>query len=203
MPNTSLIGVYAITIGDRTYIGSSARDIKGRWRTHLWALRSGRHHSRFLQRAFDKYGEASVCFSVLELVDNPEDAVVVEQRYIDTIQPAFNVNPVAASTLGTTPSPETRLLLSASGKLAWQRRKEKGETHRPMSPEHRAKIAAAHLGKKRSPEQRAAMRGGHHAVSPEGRVRMGATHKGIPKSPEYRAKISAGVKAYLARQKPE
>jgi hypothetical protein len=53
-------------------------------------------------------------------------------------------------------------------------------TGKPCSPETKAKISAAHRGRKRTAP-----------ISPETRARMSAVKKGIPKSPEARAKLSA------------
>ena len=65
-----------------------------------------------------------------------------------------------------------------------------------MSPETRAKLAAAHKGRTYSPEARARMSAARkgrpgHPCSPETRARMSAAQKGHDVSPETRAKISA------------
>ena len=59
----------------------------------------------------------------------------------------------------------------------------------PVSPEHRAKISAAHTGKKRGP------------YSPEHRAKISAAHVGKTISPEHRAKISASVKEARRKKK--
>lgn len=47
------------------YVGQT--DVpKKRWGHHLRHLRAGNHHNVMLQRCFDKYGEASLSFEVLE-----------------------------------------------------------------------------------------------------------------------------------------
>lgn len=61
-----------------------------------------------------------------------------------------------------------------------------------QSREHRAKLSAAHTGKKKSPEHRAKMFG--RLVSVETRAKISAVQKGRKRPPETCAKISAGHK---------
>ena len=56
-------GIYAIEnlTNGRMYIGSAQRFNK-RWKEHLRALERGVHHSRFLQRDWDKCGSEAFRF---------------------------------------------------------------------------------------------------------------------------------------------
>lgn len=47
-------GIYQITIGNKSYVGSS-RNIRNRIYAHISLLRKGKHHSQILQRCYDKY----------------------------------------------------------------------------------------------------------------------------------------------------
>jgi hypothetical protein len=67
-----------------------------------------------------------------------------------------------------------------------------GVSGRPLSPEHRAKIAKSHRG-------RAILSLRGKALSPEHRAKMSAASKGKSKSPEHRAKACAQL--VIARQK--
>ena len=62
-------GIYAIhcTAKEKIYIGNST-NIAARWSTHLHDLKKGTHHNIHLQRAFNKYGEASLKLEILELL---------------------------------------------------------------------------------------------------------------------------------------
>ena len=98
-------GIYQIRCvpNGKIYIGSSV-DIRERWSQHRWSLRRGQHQNRFLQRAWNKYGEAHFELSVLEFVDMP-DLLRAEQAWIDKSGCAnknigFNISPVAGSTGG-------------------------------------------------------------------------------------------------------
>lgn len=75
------------------YIGSS-KDIKNRWRQHRFLLRKGQHHSPHLQRSWDKHGEDSFSFEILEEC-SVEFLIETEQRYLDSLNPSYNVCPNA------------------------------------------------------------------------------------------------------------
>lgn len=64
-----LIGIYRIKnlINNKVYIGSSV-NIKQRFREHKRALLNGVHHSRHLQKSWDKYKESSFEWNILEFI---------------------------------------------------------------------------------------------------------------------------------------
>lgn len=107
-------GIYEIvcTENGRRYIGSAV-NIDKRWRGHVLQLNEKRHHSRHLQRAWNKYGQAAFVFVVLEECMKGE-LILREQHYIDCLKPAFNSRPQAASQLGYRHTDETRRKMSAS-----------------------------------------------------------------------------------------
>lgn len=95
-------GIYKITNlnNGKFYIGSAVR-INRRWNVHRSQLRSGKHHSIALQRAWNKYGEDAFEFSVVEYVDR-EHLLTVEQEYIDKLNPCdsivgYNVSKMASA----------------------------------------------------------------------------------------------------------
>lgn len=90
-------GIYSIAnIDDKhQYIGSSC-DVKNRWYNHRWGLKNKRHHSPYLQRAWEKYGPEKFVFSILE--ECTKDTLVSrEQHYIDLYKPEYNTAPFAAT----------------------------------------------------------------------------------------------------------
>lgn len=95
-------GIYQIRCLPTTkiYIGSAV-DLRVRWERHRRSLRQGTHRNNHLQQAWDRYGEASFGFTVLELVD-PADLLTTEQGWLDrtrcTDRPiGFNIYAVAGS----------------------------------------------------------------------------------------------------------
>src|SRR5919205_4425633 len=101
LPRSS--GVYQILCvpTGKVYIGSTV-NLRERWSNHLWRLRCGQHQNVFLQRAWNKYGEAHFKFSVLELV-GATDLLCAEQAWIDKSgcterKLGFNISSIATST---------------------------------------------------------------------------------------------------------
>ncbi len=143
------------TSNGRVYVGSAVRLAK-RWKEHLRDLRAGRHHSQKLQNAWNKYGEESFEFSILEAVFDKSKLLDQEQYWIDLLCAANRVNynisiSAASPMLGRSPSTETRARLA----LAMTGNKH-GIGHR-WTDEQRAQMSLSRTGQKRTPEQRARM----------------------------------------------
>lgn len=75
-----MAGVYTITntIDGKMYVGC-ATIVEDRWRRHKGQLRRQKHHSIYLQRAWDKYGEEAFEFEVL--VECDIDYMFSEENY--------------------------------------------------------------------------------------------------------------------------
>ena len=145
-------GVYALrnTLDARVYIGASKRLLT----TFLQArqgLRRGKHNSDRLQAFATAHGLAVLRFDVLEYCPAHE-LVAAKQRHLDEHQasdPAHGFNILSAPVgAGQRLSAEGRARISAG---------KKGRSIAPRTPEHQEKLAAAHRGRKRSPETCAAI----------------------------------------------
>ncbi len=66
----------------KRYVGSTSRNPNQRRLEHLHHLRAGRHHSKMLQRCFNKYGEGSLAFYVVETVEDLNMLLPREQFHI-------------------------------------------------------------------------------------------------------------------------
>lgn len=138
-------------INNNIYIGSAV-NIKTRWWNHVSELRGGRHRNKHLQRAWNKHGEDNFIFSILEICDI-EKLIELEQFYIDTLRPQYNICLTASSQLGIkrTLEQRERMRNSQLGKKLSQEHKDRiaasmrGTVH---SQETRDKISASNLGKK-------------------------------------------------------
>jgi group I intron endonuclease len=84
-----------------------------RWATHIYELRKGTHHSRYLQNAWNKYGEENFEFKILEFVD-PELCIETEQEYLDCAlsEQLYNMSPTAGNTRGVKKSEAHKAWLS-------------------------------------------------------------------------------------------
>lgn len=92
------------------YLGSASNFHK-RKLDHLRFLRKGSHHSQFLQRAWNKYGEDSFVF--IPVYSGIDDLKEIEQRYLDFYfehhrEMIYNVSPCSSGgyIVGSLPNPE-------------------------------------------------------------------------------------------------
>lgn len=139
-------GIYAITnvVTTKMYIGKS-KSIRRRWSDHRYKLRKGAHENKYLQRAWDKYGESVFSFVILEEADI--DLESVELKYIEQFKGRL-YNVCLESTVGMT------------GRTHSNEAKEKmklakiGKKKPPLSDKHKLKIRTALLGKKFTKEHR-------------------------------------------------
>lgn len=167
----SVIYVIVHTKSGKVYIGQ-AQHIQRRWYEHKRTLNNGNHHNRYLQRAWNKYGEKAFKFLILEYcsVDKLDER---EQHFlniyiakgncynisIDAQAPARGVkrsketlNKMRLARLGTTLSEETKAKISAANKgktISEEARRKSSETQKgkPKSEESKKKMSEAKRGK--------------------------------------------------------
>ena len=168
------------------YVGS-ARDLSKRWQGHRSRLRHGKHHSVYLQHAYNKYGTEAFDWSVVEYVDDLSRLISREQVWLDFFKPAYNTAKNAANpALGLKASAET---------IAKRVAALRGRKRAPFTAEHRARISAVKAGYKHSPEAIEKMREEkRRRFTPEYRAAWSAARMGKTLSPEHRAKISESLR---------
>lgn len=205
-------GIYQITntATGKAYVGSAA-SFRARFATHRHGLRTGTHHSSKLQHAWDKYGETAFVFEKL-LICTPEMLTYYEQRALDALKPAYNILPVARSSLGFRHSTETRATLSVIAATRVPRKgfhlseetKQKistANTGRVPSAETIEKLRKARVGKTpakglvHTPEAKAAMSKVRRGTkrSPKAVEAGAAKLRGVPRSAETKAKLSLAM----------
>ncbi|SRR6266568_437934 len=197
IPSTS--GIYKITCtaNKKIYIGSAV-NLQQRKKGHFSCLRRNEHVNKHLQNAWNKYGEQTFIFEVLEYV-LPMSLTAREQYWFKKLKPfdrkGFNIAREAGSTLGYKYAPET------IEKMRGMKR----------SPEARVNISRAALGRKRSAESIEKSRQGNlgkkqpseaiektrqaqlgHMVSPETREKLRQARLGKKRSPESVKKSADG-----------
>ena len=132
-------GIYQIrnVVNEKVYVGSSVNLINRR-AEHFRQLRKNMHHNIKLQYSYNKHGESSFVFEVVEFVDKPEDLIPREQHWIDKLEAVnkgYNICPTAGNTLGFYPSEESRRKMSEA---------RKGQK---LSPEQVEKLRIMNSGK--------------------------------------------------------
>lgn len=155
-------GIYIILniISLKTYIGSAV-NLRRRETQHWWDLKNNRHSNQYLQRAYNKYGQDSFRFSILEYC-RPEECVNIEQQYLDFYQTyrrinGYNICKKADSVLGRIMTEETKIKISKSNK-GRKLSPDQVEvlrivnTGKKLSEEHKMKIKLGNTGKKMSQE---------------------------------------------------
>ena len=169
------MGIYQIVnlIDGKKYIGSS-NNLYKRKMHHFWSLRSNKHDNSYLQRAFNKHGEANFSFEVIEFVNTEEELLPREQYYIELYQVCDRnkgYNLIVDAVRGTHSEENKRKI-----GLAHKGKKMSEETKRKLSESKRGKY-----GGEKHP-----MYGKHHSL--ESRRKMSLAHKGLQsgsKNPMY------------------
>lgn len=162
--------IYSITniINNKKYVGSAV-NYKVRWVRHLSELKCNRHHSNYLQNAYNKYGKENFVFEILEEVNDINELITREQKWIDELKPEYNMTLIAGlnSHLGMKRSEETKKKISEAlkGKKISQEHKEnisiskkgvkidgtnmnKDKKGKSLSENHKNKISFGNTGKK-------------------------------------------------------
>jgi group I intron endonuclease len=178
-------GIYIIknTKNGKAYIGSSV-SLRVRVNIHKRELRNNRHHSSKLQRAWNKHGELSFIFELLELVADKETLLSREQHWIDlldTHKKGYNCCPIAGSALGREVSEETRRKSSESNKGNIR----SAEARKNMSIAVNKRIKD---GTYKPPTTKG------KTFSLETRLKMSEARKGTVDSEETRKRKSEGIK---------
>jgi len=200
-------GVYIIlnVVNQHMYVGSTS-DLDRRYKHHLWDLRKGKHHSNYLQRAYNKYGSEAFAFVVVDHLSDTSKLIEREQLFIDLIKPEYNVLPFAGRSDGLPPNILAARGAKISSVLTGQKRGK-------QSPEHVANRMASTKATKETilaknpdaykhdsdPEQMAkAIEAARVAntgrkLSEERKSKMSESHKRKKHSDETKAKISAAM----------
>jgi len=112
-------GIYKISnlISNKFYIGSSI-DINRRWKEHKNDLKKNKHDNEYLQNSWNKYGEETFLFEIIEIVNDKNNLIIYEQKYLDDLKnnykkdEYYNICLNAKNMLGFKHSNETKEKMS-------------------------------------------------------------------------------------------
>ena len=184
-------GIYKIinVVNNKFYVGSAV-DFTARKRRHWWALRSQRHANKHLQAAWNKYGEESFKFLIVEELSDDADLVSAEDAWLKE-----HVGKEYCYNLGTEAIAFTRGWYGEKNSM-W------GKTF-SHTQEAKDRISRASKSRTQSEEEKATRRQtmkGHH-VSTSTRAKISATLSGEgnywygKKRPEFAVKVSKPIRA--------
>lgn len=138
------IGIYRIVnlVNGYVYIGQTKECFQRRFWLHRWKLRNGSHDNRYLQNAWNKYGEVNFEFQVLEVLDVAQ--IDNRERYWISY---YRENGGCYSiqdggqplVIGKNISPETRKRVGELNKKRMMGRKLSQETKSKMSKSRKGK----------------------------------------------------------------
>lgn len=133
--------IYQITniVNNKFYIGST-KNLRRRKNNHFNLLRKNKHHSRYLQNSWNKYGEENFIFTVLQNIEDATKVFEIENEFISKLKPEYNMMKNVFSHIGMKRSKETCEKIS------------KALTGKKILDETKEKLRLYNLGKKRTPE---------------------------------------------------
>ena len=208
------------TVNNKIYIGQTIQlNVKNRWKKHFSQLRRGVHGNNHLQLSWNKYGEKSFSFEIIEKVNSIEELDRLEIHYIqyyDSMNKSNGYNKQSGGHLNRSVSEETRKKLSDynTGRVGGENNPMFGKTHTDevkKAQSDRMKGNQYFKGKSCSDEQKAKMskqRKGKK-MSEETRRKISEGNKGRKWNPESTAKrlktkqMMAAVRKGLATMLPD
>lgn len=177
-------GIYKIeniATGD-CYIGQSVNPTL-RKHQHWRTLNRNKHYNKYLQRAWNKYGQDSFIFEIM-LFCEYDQLSACEQKLVDELNPAYNIRKECVdSQLGTKHSEETRKKLS--------------DSHKGQKPHNLGKTTPYEVRMKQS-EARKGKRPSNYGVpcSDEKKKKISDSLKGNIIPDDVRKKLSESLKRY-------
>jgi len=116
-----MIGIYKITniINNKCYYGSS-KNVEKRWRDHKNQLNRNSHINSKLQRAWNKYGENSFIFEIVEECEKTK-LFEIEQKYLN-LEPDYNIgiNACGGDNLTNNPNRDKIIEKIKKGSKLWR-----------------------------------------------------------------------------------
>jgi group I intron endonuclease len=134
-------GVYAIVnkVNGNKYVGSASQvgreyiakeGFYVRWYLHVSDLEAKKHHCKYLENAWHKYGHENFEFKILEFC-NPDQCLEREQYYLDLYwdsKTLYNGSSTARSNKGAIRTEEWKRKISESRAKEWEFVSPEGET---------------------------------------------------------------------------
>lgn len=120
----------------KMYIGQTSQSFKRRYWMHQYHLRHNVHDNRYLQAAWNKYGEDDFVFGVIEVCKRDKSFILEREVYYiglyDTFKSGFNLTSGGEGAPGVIPTPEARRKIGEVNRLNMLGKKHTEETKAKM-----------------------------------------------------------------------
>lgn len=133
-------GIYRIVnlTNNKCYVGKTSCNFGDRWDSHRSLLRGGKHTNKPLQNDWNRYGEDSFRFEVLQRVEDPSDLNRLEIEYIKKYKDAglsYNIQDGGDTSylIGKHMPEETKRKIGDKNRAHMLGRKLSDETRKRMS----------------------------------------------------------------------
>lgn len=131
-------GIYGIRnlINGKTYIGQTGENFQRRFLHHNWKLHDNSHDNSFLQCAYNKYGDSSFEFVIIEIVTDSKMLDELEIKYIKEYKDkslSYNMLDGGGGRRGFKMSESTKKLIGEKNRVHMTGKKHSDETKRKMS----------------------------------------------------------------------
>ena len=125
-------------VSDKKYIGSTT-DIKRRLKDHRSSLKYGHHKNKILQNAWNKYGESSFCFTIVEVIESEYDKYLLESREDEWMKKENSLHPNGFNLMTAEHNLHTEIMRKKRSEWTKGRRHSE-ETKQKISKSNKGKI---------------------------------------------------------------
>lgn len=139
-----LFGIYAIKniLNGKVYIGQTGENFQRRYWHHRWKLKNNCHDNEYLQNSWNKYGEESFEFLVVEVVDDSNMLDDLEISYIEkykSIGKSYNILNGGGGRRGVSMSTKAKAIVGNKNKKHMTGKKLSEATKNKMSHSRKGK----------------------------------------------------------------
>lgn len=127
---------------DKVYVGQTCEAFQRRFWHHRWKLRNGTHDNYYLQKDWDKYGEASFSFEIIEILSDQDcldESETYWIAYYRKIGVPYNISNGGGGRRGCPMSESAKLKVGVKNRIHMIGKRHSEETKKKMSESRKGK----------------------------------------------------------------